>query len=92
MKASNCPLAFCDYCMKCHAGINNLTAKELFPLHGSNVHSALTEEEGDVSALCQYNWYEWCYYRENSEKFPFNREILGRFLGPSTVEGNEMAQ
>jgi hypothetical protein len=61
-------------------------------LHGTNAHTALTNEEGDISNLCQYDWYQWCYYRENTSKFPFNREILGRLLGPAKGEGNEMAQ
>ena len=42
--------------------------------------------------LCQYNWYQWCYYREGGAKFHFNREVLGRVLGPATGAGNEMAQ
>ena len=92
MKESNCPLAFWDYCVERRARINNLTAKDRFNLHGSNAHTALTGEEGDISNLCQYRWYEWCYFRENKEKFPFNREVLGRILGPAKGEGNEMAQ
>ena len=92
MKASACPLAFWDYCMERRARINNLTAKDLFSLHGSNAHTSLTGEEGDISSLCQYGWYDWCYYRENSERFPFNREVLGRVLGPASGEGNEMCQ
>ena len=92
MKESDSPLAFWDYCMERRARINNLTAKDLFSLHGSNPHSSLTGEEGDISALCQYSWYQWCYYREGGAKFPFNREVLGRVLGPATGAGNEMAQ
>lgn len=92
MKASTSPLVFWDYCMERRARINNLTAKDLFSLHGSNAYSSLMGEEGDISALCQYDWYDWCYYRENKENFPFNREVLGRVLGPSSGEGNEMAQ
>ena len=61
MKESNCPLAFWDYCMERRSRINNLTAKDLFSLHGSNAHTDLTGDEGDISALCQYDWYEWCY-------------------------------
>jgi hypothetical protein len=56
------------------------------------VDTDLTNEEGDISNLCQYDWYQWCYYRENTSKFPFNSEILGRILGPAKGEGNEMTQ
>jgi hypothetical protein len=92
MKESNCPLAFWDYCIERRARINNLTARNLFQLHGTNPHTALTGSEGDISSLTQFRWYDFCYYRENREKFPFNKEVLGRVLGPARGEGNEMAQ
>ena len=92
MKESDCPLALWDYCVERRARINNLTARNLFSLHGTTPHTALTHEEGDISNLCQYSWYEWCYFREQSAKFPFHKEVLGRVLGPASGEGNEMAQ
>ena len=49
--------------------------------------------QGDISNLCNYDWYDWCYYREEgTNAFPFSKEILGHVLGPSKNEGNEMAQ
>jgi hypothetical protein len=92
MKESNCPLVLWDYCIERRARIHNLTAKDTFKLHGTNPHTALTGDDGDISNLCQYKWYDWCYFREQKERFPFNREILGRVLGPAKGEGNEMAQ
>jgi hypothetical protein len=92
MKESAAPIAFWDYCVERRARINNLTAKDIFKLHGSNAYTALTGEDGDISNLCQYKWYEWCYFREQKASFPYNREILGRVLGPAKGEGNEMAQ
>ena len=40
MKEANCPLAFWDYCIERRARINNLTAKNVFSLHGT-VHIPL---------------------------------------------------
>jgi hypothetical protein len=51
-----------------------------------------TGEEGDISNLCQYDWYDWCYFRDQKELLPFKKEVLGRVLGPAKGEGNEMAQ
>jgi hypothetical protein len=91
MKESDCPLAFWDYCVEQQARINNLTVKDTFTLHGSNPHTYLTGEEGDT--LCQHKWCDWCYFREQKNKFPYNREVLGRALvGPAKGAGNEMAQ
>ena len=92
MKESNCPLPLWDYCIERRARINNLTAKDRFNLHGLNAHTTLTGEEADISNLCKYGWYQWCYYRDQGEKFPFNHEVLGRVLGPATGAGNEMSQ
>lgn len=92
MKESNAPLVLWDYCVERRARINNLTTKNLFQLHGTTPYTALTSEEGDISHLCHFAFYEWCYFREQKLKFPFNREVLGRILGPAKGEGNEMAQ
>ena len=49
-------------------------------------------EPGDISNLCQFGWYEWCYFRQGKKEFPEPAEELGRCLGPSKNEGNEMCQ
>jgi hypothetical protein len=92
MKESNCPLVFWDYCVERRARINNVTAKGLFQLHGSNAHTATLHEEADISNISRYGWYEWCYFNEKRNRFPFMREVLGRVLGPARGEGNEMCQ
>ena len=63
MKESNCHLVFWDYCAELRARINNMTARKLFQLEGRNAHLSITGEYGDISNLCQFYWYEWCYYR-----------------------------
>ena len=89
---SNSPLCFWDYCVERRAGINNLIAKNAFRLHGSTPHTLTTGDEGDILNLCQYGWYEWCYFRDQPAAFPNNKEVLGRVLGPARGAGNEMAQ
>ena len=92
MRESNSPMPLWDYCMERRVKINNFTAKPRFNLEGVNAHTQLTSEEGDISNLAQYSWYEWVYYRETSNKFPHGQELLGRVLGPAKDSGNEMAQ
>ena len=92
MRESNSPMTLWDYCVERRARINNLTAKDNFKLHGTMPHTATLAEEGDISSVCQFGWYEWCYYHEQMAAFPHNREVLGRVLGPAQGEGNEMAQ
>ena len=64
MQATNSPMVLWDYCVERRARINNLTAKDLFQLHGNNAHSTVHAEEGDISNLCQFDWCDWCYYRD----------------------------
>jgi hypothetical protein len=92
MKESDSPMVFWDYCLERRARIHNMTAKSNFKLHGTNAHTATTGEEGDISNLCQFAWYDWCYYREHTAAFPKQKEVLGRVLGPARGEGNEMCQ
>ena len=65
MKYSDCPLAFWEYCVERRARINNQTAKSTFSLHGANAYTSITGKEGGIFNLCQYNWYNLCYYREH---------------------------
>jgi hypothetical protein len=93
MKEFDCPLAFWDCCVERRARINNLTAKDLFMPHGTTHHTALAGEDRDMSnLLCQCKWCDWCYFCKQKEGLPFNREMLGRVLGPVKGEGNKMAQ
>ena len=92
MKETNCPLVLWDYCMEHKAKVNNVTAKDLFQLEGQTPHYSVTGEEADISNLCQFAFYDWCYFRDNTAKFPFPTSVLGRVLGPSDSAGNNMAQ
>ena len=65
-KASNSPFKFWDYCVERRAFINDLTAKNLFQLDGTNANSKITGDEGDIANLCQYKEFDWCYYRDSS--------------------------
>ena len=59
MKESNAPLVFWDYCVERRARINNLTEKtNMFHLHGSNTHTYTMGEEGDISNICQFQFYK----------------------------------
>jgi hypothetical protein len=56
MKESDCPLVFWDYCIERRARIKNLSAKDLFQLHGNTAHTATLHEEAVIPS---FGWYEW---------------------------------
>ena len=73
MKDTDSPLQFWDYCAERRVKINNLTAKNLFQLHGSNPNQTITGNAGDILNLCTLGWFEWCYYCD-ANNFPMQEE------------------
>jgi hypothetical protein len=67
--------------------LSDITAKKLFQLNGTNPHTMTFGTDADISNLCQFGWYKWVYFREDSTKFPFQKERLGQCLGPARNEG-----
>ena len=47
---------------------------------------------GEISTLFQFVWYEWVHFRQNTPSFPYQKEELGRCLGPTKNEDNERCQ
>ena len=58
----------------------------------STPHTLTTGDKGDISNLCQYAWYELCYFRDKTAAFLNIKEVLGRVLGPARGEDNETVQ
>ena len=87
---SHSPLVLWDYATECRAAIMSLPARDLFQLQGSNSRTANFGEEGDISHLCQFTWYEWVYFYGDSSAacLPFLKAMLGRVLGLAKNEGN----
>ena len=93
LRMSNCPLILWDYCAERRALIHNLLPRKLFQASGQTPVTATLGIQGDISNLCHFAWYDWCYYREeNTHQFPHQKYLLGRVLGPTKNEGNSMAQ
>ena len=92
MRDSDSPLVFWDYCAERRARINNLTARNIFQNDGQNPTMSTLGDQGDISNLCCFQWFEWVYMREQKEPFPGQKEVLGRILGPAKNSGNEMTQ
>ena len=94
MRSSVSSLVLWYYAAERRAAIMCLTARDLFRLEGSNPYTATFGYEGDISNLCKFAWYEWIYFYDDSSfaRFPFDKALLGRCLGPARNEKNEMTQ
>ena len=91
MKEANCPLRFWDYCLECQVRIYNLTSRDHIKVVEAIPIWKLSVSKG-ISNLCQFRWYDWCYFHDHKAPFPHNQEALGPVLGPARGEGNELSQ
>ena len=91
MRQSNSPMNLWCYCIERRAKIHNEIPRPLFQAQGRSSHVCTFGVQGDISDICNFGWHEWVYYCD-SGSFPENKEKLGRVLGPTVNEGNEMAQ
>jgi hypothetical protein len=80
MKDQNSPMVFWHYCIERRARIHNMTAKSNFKLHGSNPYTLTLGEEGDISNLCQFGWYDGVSIENTLPPFPTNRKSWGECL------------
>ena len=94
IRLSHSPLVLWEYTEEHRTDIMSLTERDLFLLQGRNPHTSTFGEEVDISHLCQFSWYEWVYFYDDSPStsLPFLKAMLGRVIGPAKNEGNEMTQ
>ena len=92
MRKADSPLPFWDIYLERRVRIYNLMARDHIKIRGMMPRTTTTGEEGDISNLCQYKGYDWCYYREHTAKFPHNQEVLGHVFCPTSGEDNAIFQ
>ena len=85
-------MVFWDFCAEQRMRINNLNDRPLFQIQVQNTHLATFGEEGDISNVCQFKWYDWAYAMDGAAKFPNQSQFLCRVLGTTKNDGNEMSQ
>lgn len=62
-------------------GLNQkLVASQLFQLQGRNPHFYTLGEASDISNLAQFGWYDFVYYQDIKEAYPYLHENLGQCI------------
>ena len=46
--------------------IKNMKENDLFQIQGQNPMSATLSDNGDISKIFMFHWYELCYFHEQS--------------------------
>ena len=84
MIMSGAPRRLWDHCLELEALIRSNTALDIYELRGQVPETIVSGETSDISPFVEIGWYDWIMFRETGVSFPHDREVLGRYLGPST--------
>ena len=50
----------------------------------------MTGQTADISAICEFEWFQWIMYYEPTESYPNDRMTIGRYLGPALDVGTAL--
>jgi hypothetical protein len=90
MTRTKSPKPLWDHCLELEAHIRSNTCHDIYELNGEVPETIVSGQTSDISPFVEYEWYEWCFFFDSSVSFPKDKEILGRWLGPSTDVGSAM--
>lgn len=88
MIESNAPEVLWDHCFELMAEIRSHTSLNLMSLYGQTPTTHLTGDTSDISHLCQFEWYEYVWWLDTTDRM--NQKKLGHYLGPSLSAGDVM--
>jgi hypothetical protein len=83
MVRSKAPKVLWDHCIEREAYVRSNTALDISSLQGQVPETLISGETSDISTLAEFQWYEWCKFRDSVVAYPGDKELLGRDLGPA---------
>ena len=90
MLKTGCPKALWDHCIELEALIRSHTALDIFGLEGQVPETLMSGQTGDISNLCEFEWFQWVMFYQPMEQYPESKLHVGRWLGPATDVGTAM--
>ena len=76
-----------DHCIILMAMICSCSTNSIFMTAEQAPETIMTGETTNISRICQFGWYNWAMYHDPA-KFPNDKAILGRYLGPAIDVGS----
>jgi hypothetical protein len=55
--------------------------------NGKVPETIMTGSTADISHICEFAWFDWVMFRDNTPTFPEDKLILRHYLGPTTDIG-----
>jgi hypothetical protein len=90
MVKSGFPKCLWDYCLELQSKTRSNVAHDLTTLNGHTPETLMTGDTADISSLCEYQWFEWIWHKDEDASYPNDSHVLGRYLGSSKYIGPEM--
>ena len=88
MIKSKAPEVLWDHCFELMAQIRSHTSLNMMRLYGQTPTTHLLGDTCDISHLCQFEWYEYVWWLDATDKL--QNKKLGHYLGPSISSGDVM--
>ena len=80
---SGSPEALWDHNIELVALIRSHTALRYGDLEGQVPETVITGQTADISRYVEHSWYDFVKAYDQQQKFPNDKEVLGRWLGPA---------
>ncbi len=84
------PKVLWDHSLELATLIRSHTATDILSASGEVPLTILTGSTADISAICQFGWYDWVMFRDVTPTFPDESIVLGRYLGPALDVGSAL--
>ena len=90
MLKSGSPKALWDHCIELEVLIRSHTALDIYGLEGQFLETVMSGQTGDISSLCEFEWFEWVILFQPKETYPDEKMFIDRWLGPAIDVGTVM--
>jgi len=90
MFRSKAPKRLWDDCVEFVAYQQSNTWNNRYANQDEVPETVMSGQTSDISIWVQHEWYEWIKFRDTAISFPDDKEVLGRYLGPSIDVGPAM--
>ena len=84
------PKPLWDHCIKLEARIRSHTALNIYGLKGQVPETLMTGQTGDISNLCEFEWFQWVMFYQPMAGYPDDIMFISRWLGPAIDVGAAM--
>ena len=81
MRMTGAPRRLWSYALKWCTHVRQLTASDIPELDGRTPFEHVVGSTPDISPLAMLQFYQPVYYRTPTSQFPFEKKLIGRWLG-----------